>query len=1007
MQRTLAVVLIIICLGITNAQTFKVNLNPYPTGRGAISEAADTVRILAIMVQFEADRDAATFGNGKFGSIYTQNYGNTIIDPLPHDKPYFEAHLEFVKNYYRKVSGGRLTVEYTVLPDTFSVSKTMRNYSPPPNSDDFTPLADFAKEAWEIADNLYPGFNFSAYDLFTVFHAGVGRDISLPGSLGNERDLPSVYLGRNALREVYGNNFEGFPVGGGSFRISNSMIIPETESRELSGFGGMVLVQLSINGLLAASVASHLGLPDLFDTETGLSAIGRFGLMDGQSIFAYSGLFPPAPSAWEKIFLGWAEPVVVNNVNGNLAVAAELAAAAGDTVIIKVPISSTEYFLVENRMRDVNNDGANIRYVLGGDTLTKRFTQDRTGFYSWSVDSVPGVVIDVDEYDWAIPGLINDTSNFKGGIVIWHIAENVINNRLADNKINTDKQRRGVDVEEADGIQDIGERFQTIFGDIVIGEGTYQDLWFAGNDAELYTGVFSKDTRPSSRSNEGANSLITMSHFSEAANKMNFRISFGDSVIVPLVRGNIAVTGENIKISSGREGNNFYILSGNNLSAVSATGVINNIGIGFSSFKPAVLSTPSFDLIAGGIDSTISIAIYNNGLLTSRSINIGERITSAPVVYRTLSEMNFVAFGTEGGRIRIFNLTDIMNQNPVEENSFNTGSVGNIMQIARGNNYTAYLKGGTNNILGDDSGIIAEYNAEVPIQLGLTVNRAGENVIIVLTNANKFYIYVNRVQADLISYNSGAISGFGLADIDRRGENYIIFYQDNKVHAVNLSGASADNFPFVDPDGALFSGIPLAADIEGTLESEIIAINSRGTIYAINNNGRIINNFPISSGAVSASVPALYNYNRRSTLTLVDSTGRIYSWHLSGGEGIVYWGEALGNSSNNAFTMAASAERVIADYFPKDKFYNYPNPVYGGDTYIRYFVSEDSKINIKIFDLAGDFVAELNDDGRGGMDNEVRWNVNSIQSGIYLARIEAKGITGKSETGIIKIAVVK
>ncbi|MCK7524867.1 MAG: hypothetical protein MZV64_48305 [Ignavibacteriales bacterium] len=44
--------------------------------------ADDTVKILAVMVNFQEDRDGATFGNGKFGSIYSQNYGNDILDPL-------------------------------------------------------------------------------------------------------------------------------------------------------------------------------------------------------------------------------------------------------------------------------------------------------------------------------------------------------------------------------------------------------------------------------------------------------------------------------------------------------------------------------------------------------------------------------------------------------------------------------------------------------------------------------------------------------------------------------------------------------------------------------------------------------------------------------------------------------------------------------------------------------------------------------------------------------------
>ena len=268
------------------------------------------------MVNFQEDKDAATFGNGRFGTIYSQDYGTEILDPLPHDKQYFESHLLFVKNYFNKVSKGKLVINYTVLPDTFSVSKTMRNYSPPSNSTDFTPIADFTSEVWTKADQLYPGFNFSDYNLFAIFHAGVGRDISLPGSLGNERDIPSLYLGPKAFQNIYGSSFEGFPVSGGNFKISNSMILPETESRELSSLGNTFLFEITINGLIAASVASHLGLPDLFDTKTGLSAIGRFGLMDGQSIFAYNGIFPPEPSAWEKIYLGWQQPVVVEPLPG-------------------------------------------------------------------------------------------------------------------------------------------------------------------------------------------------------------------------------------------------------------------------------------------------------------------------------------------------------------------------------------------------------------------------------------------------------------------------------------------------------------------------------------------------------------------------------------------------------------------------------------------------------------------------------------------------------------------
>ena len=269
MKYFLLSILVLFELGRLSAQSFVGKLNPYPNTVERTVLADDKLKILAIMVNFQEDADGTTSGNGKFGTIYSQNYGSDILDPLPHNKEYFDAHLLFVKNYFAKVSKGNLNIEYTVLPDTFSVSDRMRNYSPDPGSDDFTPIADFSVEAWTKADELYPGFPFSDYDVFLIFHAGVGRDISLPGSIGNERDLPSVYLSDKAFKEIYGETYEGIPVSGGSFNITNSMIIPETESREVETISGTFLFEITINGLLCASIGSHLGLPDLFDTETG------------------------------------------------------------------------------------------------------------------------------------------------------------------------------------------------------------------------------------------------------------------------------------------------------------------------------------------------------------------------------------------------------------------------------------------------------------------------------------------------------------------------------------------------------------------------------------------------------------------------------------------------------------------------------------------------------------------------------------------------------------------
>ncbi len=218
----------------------------------------------------------------------------------------------------------------------------------------------------------------------------------------------------------------------------------------------------------------------------------------------------------------------------------------------------------------------------------------------------------------------------------------------------------------------------------------------------------------------------------------------------------------------------------------------------------------------------------------------------------------------------------------------------------------------------------------------------------------------------------------------------------------------ADNFPFTDPKGIGFVGTPLTADFEGDNNSEIISVTEDGRIFAIDGGtGKVVPGFPISVGSGVPVTPVLYNANGKTNLAVLNDQNVLSAWSISSVEGKLYWSEEFGNPQNTSFLDAAENRNRINEFFPSGRAYNYPNPVYDGETFIRYYVSEDSKINIKIFDLAGDYVAELNDDAQGGMDNETKWNVSDIQSGVYLARIEATSSSGKSEYAIIKIAVVK
>ena len=92
MKKVFFLLILILCLGSLSAQTFKTSLLG-PTSISKNLAASDTLKILAVMVNFAEDKDGATVGNGKFGSIYTEDYGTSILDPLPHNDEYFKSHI--------------------------------------------------------------------------------------------------------------------------------------------------------------------------------------------------------------------------------------------------------------------------------------------------------------------------------------------------------------------------------------------------------------------------------------------------------------------------------------------------------------------------------------------------------------------------------------------------------------------------------------------------------------------------------------------------------------------------------------------------------------------------------------------------------------------------------------------------------------------------------------------------------------------------------------------------
>ncbi|NNF05093.1 MAG: hypothetical protein HKN17_11580, partial [Rhodothermales bacterium] len=511
--------------------------------------AAALYDLVALRVEFQPDSSRFSTGDGTFEGRLFDVDEVLQVDPLPHDAGFFRAHLDFLENYVERVSDGRTRVRTHLLP-VVRVSGPLADYAPiGPDADSpeqIARLAALVREAWTLAEAAgveLPAGLSPATTAFALLHAGVGRDVDLLGTTLDKtpEDIPSLFFSEEALR----SHLDALPAIDG-LTVSNTMVIPRTESRQ--GVNPLTdepfVLGLSINGLLAASFLNYLGVPDLFDTETGRSAIGPFGVMDALGIFAYNGLFPPEPSAWTKHFLGWANVYTLTDGLIDLRHSGDLEL----NEVARVPISESEYFLVENRHRDPEGDGIELTVYRDGEIVTEWFDNGDPTFNDQTIEGFGGgVVVNVDQYDFALPGGLDENDNeLVGGALIWHIDENRLRAGLDDNTVNVGPENRAVDLEEADGAQDIGYPSASDFGP-QFDLGSPFDFWFEGNPVSvltqtggtirLYQNRFGPDTMPPATSNVGGPGFIEVLDFSPAAPTMRIRVREVDEGPVRPARG--------------------------------------------------------------------------------------------------------------------------------------------------------------------------------------------------------------------------------------------------------------------------------------------------------------------------------------------------------------------------------------------------------------------------------------------------------------------------------------
>ncbi|MBN1558704.1 hypothetical protein JW998_00540, partial [candidate division KSB1 bacterium] len=354
------------------------------------------VNILALRVQFVRDSLKTTTGDGHFDLSSESSY---IIDRPPHNKTYFEHQLLALGNYFDFVSKGKLHLDYQVYPqaedEAYQMPYNMVYYSGEEDEEKQQQRwAELLRDAVHAAQMDAPGF--AQFDAFIVFHAGVGNDFAFDF---NETpfDIQSAFIDFETLKKTLGDGNPGYQgIDAGNFYVQEGIILPEQQCQKD--------INLGLLGTATLLMGSQLGMPSLFNTQNGRAGIGMWGLMD-QGSYNYYGLIPAQPCAWMKLYMGWEEAVTVHTMDQAVLGTSHTTSAPH---LIKVPITATEYFLLENRQEDWNGD----RLTFGRDEFGRRAQFDSVG--NIAIEEGLRVITSVDEYDYGLPG---------SGILIWHIDE--------------------------------------------------------------------------------------------------------------------------------------------------------------------------------------------------------------------------------------------------------------------------------------------------------------------------------------------------------------------------------------------------------------------------------------------------------------------------------------------------------------------------------------------------------------------------------------------------------
>ena len=812
-------------------------------------------------------------------------------------------------------------------------------------------MARFFKEAIESA-YAADAPRFDDYDVVVIFHAGIGQDFALPFIDPTQTDIPSIYIDSQFLQENLGS--ATVTLSDGSI-VSSGIVLPETQNHLLYAVSSEIFTgvtypcdyQFGLTGTFALMLGIAIGLPPLWNRVTGESGVGLFALMD-QGSNNGRGVIPSPPDPWTRIWGGW--ETARKGSAGDVVSLAARDSLIGETV--RFDISSEEYFLIENRNNRIRGsvDIDSMRWSISGLDVARGYVEVMLDSSGVTRDAKTGVIIDVPNYDFGLPG---------SGLLIWHIDEKRIAAGLASQTVNGDREQRGIDLEEADGAQDIGYPSSFLFTDP--SSGLWSDMWFDGNSQYVIANPafanrppsFGPDTYPDTRANSGANSFLRFDEISKPGKTMTFSVSnslmmdgFPDRSLNMELAYDLTGDGKHeiLGISDSLWWSPLDITKPNGIVALGADEkhlVLTNVK---QTPQIAIASAQEGDIVLELFSFSPEDQSFQSNWTASFTADFPHRLIGFPNESKVA-----LSYNTK----RVIVTSDSLWEEPAEEG------------------LTA--RWGTSETVSDAASVVHVVGS------GLTVTDTEGAV---------------HTGFDQISFQSLVV-----AELDGDDGAEIIALDDNgSLYALNENLTFLSGFPLE----AEAAGGVLIGQLSDSENPEIVTSTVSGDIRIFDWSGSELFNL---AGDSLSRPKIISSFNGKNALV---TSSEVWLFDEADSEATSDWPTAHGDIMNRRFYQA-SAETSPSQgegILSSSKTYCYPNPIEEGSATFRVTVQNANEIVITVYDLSGLFMDRMEiSPVRPYEVNEVIWDVQNIESGVYLANVEASS-GGKSDSKILKIAIV-